>query len=133
MNRFRPGPRLADTAPPDRRGAEPFRRYPCDDYFADGWADRGFEEWLTIGQEELLITQIVVRSSAVEETLPGAGTGPPEPLLRIGGPGVDGLDFVYRREHPGLWIYAPIGKTLVQAAASVTDLTDRYADGRLSL
>ena len=127
---FRPGPPLKPGG--TTRETPPFVEYPCEDYFRDGWAERGFEEWLEFPDHCLHITRLIERAAGVEEESPGEGYRPPEPLLRVGGPGIDGVGWVYRRGDPGLWTFTPMElrtECLTPAAATVSELMRRWTNG----
>jgi hypothetical protein len=54
-------------------------------------------------------------------------------LLAVGGPGVDGIPWGYRRGEPGLWAYYPIEMEFTYVAATVTALVETWASGKLRL
>ncbi len=104
------------TALPDRFA---WSRFPCEDYLASEWADTGC--WDEDAQFMLTVPtwDVKVRSDI--------------DFLAIGGPGVDGIEWGYRRGHPGLWAHYPIRHEFVPAAATVTGLIEGWLSGDLQL
>jgi hypothetical protein len=71
-----------------------WRAYPCEDYFRDGWSERGhFDE---PSQTPLIVPLTEAYENAEAE------------FFAVGRSGCDGIDFGYRKGHPGLWAYYPI-------------------------
>ena len=73
---------------PDR-----WREYPCNDYFREGWSDRGhFDEpsqtWVIVPLAE------AYENAEIE-------------FLAVGRSGCGGIDFGYRKGHAGLWCDRP--------------------------
>lgn len=98
---------------------ENLRRYPCSDYFQSplaehGWWDEGGQYWYIQPAER------VHEDNARE-------------FLVIGGPGVDGIGWGYRREHQGIWAYYPIGDDFVLLAGSASELREGFASGQITV
>jgi hypothetical protein len=47
----------------------------------------------------------------------------------VGSAGCDGIDFCFRRGHPGVWAYYPIDQDWVLKANSMAELERRWLDG----
>jgi hypothetical protein len=98
---------------------EPWRAYACDDYFREGWSERGhFDE----PSQTLVIAPLAL---AYED----AGS----PFFAVGRSGWDGVDFGYRKGHPGLWAFYPIDGEFKYIAATVAELVDGWCTSRLSV
>jgi hypothetical protein len=95
------------------------REYACDDYFASPLADTGW-------YDDAGAYWYIEPSSRVYEDVESS-------LLVIGGPGVDGIRWGYRKGHEGIWAFYPIERELVRIAASATDLHSGYASGRITV
>jgi len=93
------------------------RDFHCDDYFASEWAKDGY--WDASSQLMLVVParQRELRSD----------------FLVIGRPGVDGIEFGYRREQRGIWAYYPIERRFVAVAKTTADLIDGYVSCRITL
>jgi hypothetical protein len=96
-----------------------WRDYPCSDYFEcalaqSGWFDESGEYWY------------IEPATRVTED---ADVG----LLVIGGPGVDGILWGYRKAMPGVWAYYPIDGEFVWLAESATALRQGYASGEITV
>ncbi len=50
----------------------------------------------------------------------------------VGRPGVDGIEWGYRRGHSGLWAYYPIAGEFVFLAPTVTALFDGWYSGQIT-
>src|SRR5215831_11481487 len=98
---------------------EQFRHYPCEDYFAAGWAERGHFD-------EPSQTPII---APLSKTYESEG----KDFFAIGRSGWDGIDFGYRVGQTGLWAYYPIGGDFKFMAATVADLVEGYCSGKLSV
>jgi hypothetical protein len=95
-----------------------WREYQCDEYFRDGWAERGLFE---------LSTQcwvIVPASEAYEET--------EFEFFAIGRSGMN-ADFGYRKGHGGLWAFHPIDCRFKFMADTVADLAAGWSTGKLRI
>ena len=93
--------------------------YACSDYFDSplaehGWWDEGGQYWYIEPAHRLY----------EDET---------RELLVIGGPGVDGIDWGYRKGHRGIWAYYPIEDEYVLLASSASELRDGYGSGRITV
>lgn len=94
-----------------------WREYRCEEYFHDGWSERGhFDE----PSQNLVI---VAAEQVYEE--------PKFNFLAIGRSGGDGVDFGYRRGVDGLWAFYPIEGDFKFMAESVAELADGWCAGRL--
>lgn len=91
----------------------------CDDYFASPWAERGYWDEASQLLVVLPASDLEVRS-AID-------------FLVVGRPGVDGIEFGYRRATAGVWAYYPIGREFVQVADTTRDLVERWKAGRIIL
>ena len=96
-----------------------FRRYPCDDYFASQWAERGC--WDDPSQ-----LMLIVPTTGVEER-------PELSFLVIGRPGVDGIEFGYRTSSEGLWAYYSIEGEFTFIALTTAELVEDYLSGKLTV
>ena len=54
-------------------------------------------------------------------------------VLHIGRPGVDGLQFSYRRGHPGIWVWYPLDHRWVRVAADISTLERDWLSGHLTV
>jgi hypothetical protein len=98
---------------------ERFAAYECADYFGGGWAECGhFDE----PSQTLVVAPL---AEAYEDVDIG--------FFAVGRSGWGGIDFGYRRGHPGLWAYRPIGREWQFMAASVSELVEGGGSGRLSV
>lgn len=98
---------------------ELWRDFPCADYFESpicqtGWWDADGQCWYIEPAERL-------HEDEGRE------------MLVIGHPGVDGIEWGYRRGVPGLWAWFPSSCEFVRIASSVADLRDGHASGRISV
>jgi len=94
-----------------------WREYRCQEYFSDGWSERGhFHE-----PSQSLV--IVTAEQVYEEREFG--------FLAIGRSGGDGIDFGYRRGLDGLWAFYPIGHNFKFMAQSVAELAQAWCAGKL--
>jgi hypothetical protein len=98
---------------------ERFCCYRCSDYFSSDQFTGGVRS----ESEQLLL---VVSADEVVER-------PDLELLVIGRPGVDGIEFGYRKGHDGLWAYYPIGREFVLIAATVGTLVEGWLSGRIKV
>ena len=60
-------------------------------------------------------------------------TDPDHGALVIGRPGVDGLDFCYRRSLKGIWAFYPIEERWVLVAESLRELEQGWLDGSIAV
>jgi hypothetical protein len=91
----------------------------CDDYFASPWAERGY--WVEPAQLKLVVPVAEHELSSDQD------------FLVIGRPGVDGIEFGYRRGQRGIWAYYPIERRYVAIAETTADLIDGYTSGRITV
>jgi hypothetical protein len=98
---------------------EALRDFHCEDYFASQWARGGY--WDEPSQLMLVepARKRVLRSE--------------HNFLVIGGPGVDGIEFGYRRGRRGIWAHYPIDQRFLKVAKTTAGLIERWLDGSLSL
>lgn len=54
-------------------------------------------------------------------------------FLVIGRPGVDGIEFGYRRGMDGIWAYFPMLQEWTRVAESTADLVDGWYGGRITV
>lgn len=94
---------------------ERWREFGCSDYFGSPLAKYG--HWDEVGQY-----WYVWPSDRVYEKAEF-------PFLVIGGPGVDGIDWGYRADQPGLWAYYPIGGDFVWLAPTADALLGGWLAG----
>ena len=98
---------------------ERFSDYRCADYFASERFTRGvwseFEQlWLVVSSDEV-----------VEH--------PEREFLVVGRPGVDGIEFGYRRGHDGIWAHYPIEDDFTFVAPSVSALVEGWLGGSIKV
>lgn len=94
------------------------REYWCDEYFRDGWFERG-----RIGQRSQ--TWVVIPyDQAYEDTEAG--------FLAIGRSG-EGVDFEYRKGIEGLWAYYPIECRFKLMAETVAELAEGWCANQLTV
>lgn len=98
---------------------ESWRAYECLDYCQSplsetGWWDEGGQCWY------------IEPADRVHED--GALA-----LLVIGRPGVNGIEWGYRRGHHGIWAHYPAERSFVLLAASAADLREGYSSGRITV
>jgi hypothetical protein len=98
---------------------EQWRCYECSDYFQSSLAERGW--WDEGGQYWYIEPAERVREDTALE------------LLIIGGPGVDGIRWGYRKGQRGIWAHYPIERELVLLAASAAELREGYGSGRITV
>jgi len=96
-----------------------WREYECGDYFQSPLAEYGW--W----DEESQCWYVEPADSVYEDGVSG--------LLVIGGPGVDGIRWGYRRDQPGVWAHYPIEDEFVLVAASASELRVGYSSGRIQV
>jgi hypothetical protein len=96
-----------------------WRGYPCDDYFGDGWAERGLFDRASQ-------TLVIVPLAEVYEYTENR-------FLAVGRSGGDGIDFGYREGQLGLWAFYPIEREFKYMAATVAELAEGWCSGRLNV
>ena len=94
-----------------------WREYRCEEYFRDGWSERGHFHQPT---QNLVI---VTAEQVYEE--------PEFGFLAIGRSGGDGIDLGYRRGIDGLWAFYPIERNFKFMAQSVSELAEGWCSGKL--
>jgi hypothetical protein len=116
--RGRTGYRSADKA---RRVNVPekWQPYNCDDYYRSQLAQTGW--WEPLAQCWYL------------ERAEGVYEDEARQFLVIGRPGVDGIEWGYRRGLDGIWAHYPIENTFIRVAASADELRSGYADGSVTI
>lgn len=98
---------------------EHFRDYKCSEYFGSEQFTRGV--WSD--SEQL---RLIVAADEVAER-------PDLEFLVVGRPGVDGIEFGYRKNHDGIWAYYPISREFSKVASSVNDLVEGWFAGRIKV
>jgi hypothetical protein len=98
---------------------EKWHGYDCSDYFRsplahEGWWDDDSQYWYIEPAER------VQEDSARD-------------FLVIGGPGVDGIKWGYRKGERGIWAHHPIDDEFVLLAESAAELRDGYRSGRITV
>jgi hypothetical protein len=96
-----------------------WRVYECDDYFASSLAETGW--WDEEGK-----CWYIERAARIYED-------EGREFLVIGRPGVDGIEWGYRREHHGVWAHYPIDDVFVRVAESAVSLRDGYSSGAIKV
>ena len=91
--------------------------YSCEEYFAK-YAKKGFyhpteQYWF------------VDKVADIEELIDEEEDEPLD-FLSIGGPGVDGIRWGYRKGNPGIWSWTPITGKFARLADSIDDLLVRW-------
>jgi hypothetical protein len=94
-----------------------WREYRCEEYFRDGWSERGHFH-------EPSQTFVIVTADQVYEE-------PESDFLAIGRSGGDGIDFGYRKGIDGLWAFYPIELDFKLMAKSVAELSEAWCAGKL--
>jgi hypothetical protein len=104
-----------------RAGSVPGRwhGFGCSDYFRSRLAEHGY--WDDVGQYWYVLPSDRVYEHA------------DLPMLVIGGPGVDGIDWGYRSGHTGLWAYYPIGRNFVWLAPTADALLQGWQAGAITV
>jgi hypothetical protein len=98
---------------------ERWRGFGCSDYFGSALAEQGY--WDEAGQY-----WYVLPSDRVYERAD-------LPLLVIGGPGVDAIDWGYRAGHTGLWAYYPIDGVFAWLAPTTDALLQGWRSGAITV
>jgi hypothetical protein len=102
---------------------EQFRDYPCEDYFASGFERQGFysptEQYALVEKVESLEERKYEEDGVSAE------------FLSIGGPGVDGILWGYRKNMPGIWAWFPIDGKFRYLAKTVEALLRGWYAGEI--
>ncbi|MCC6670907.1 MAG: hypothetical protein IT458_07595 [Planctomycetes bacterium] len=98
---------------------EKWRGYDCGDYFQSPVAEEGW--WDEEGQYWYIEPAGKLREDAGHQ------------FLVIGGPGVDGIHWGYRKGHRGIWAHYPIEDEFVLLAGSASELREGYSSGRIKV
>ncbi len=93
--------------------------FDCDDYFSDGYAQRGHYD----APAHLWVVK------PFHELDAGMRLG----FLAVGDAGVDGIRFGYRFGMHGLWAYYPIGHEFVWKAATLAELVEGWCSGTITV
>lgn len=93
--------------------------YHCEEYFSGGWSVRGHFD-------ELSQASVVLPLREAYEDLE-------IPLLVVGRPGVDGIDFGYRSGFTGLWAWVPMQRDYRLMAPTLDELVRGWCSGSLSV
>jgi hypothetical protein len=98
---------------------EAWRAYACEDYLSSelarcGWWDAEGQCWYIEPLERVYEDQ-------------------ERQFLVIGRPGVDGIDWGYRKGRPGIWAHYLIENTFVLIAESASILRDGYESGTITV
>lgn len=101
-----------------KRQPERWRQFHCDDYFSSAYCEDGhWDEW---GQYWCIspFDQVVEHEASA--------------FLDVGGAGVDGIRFGYRRGYSGIWAY-PVDGEFVFLADTVDAFLRQWLSGRITL
>ena len=98
---------------------EQFKGYRCSDYFAS----ERFRSGVWSESEQLWL--IISADEVVER--------PERGFLVVGRPGVDGIEFGYRRGHNGIWAYYPIDDDFRYVAPTVSTLVEGWLGGSITV
>lgn len=109
----------AGIRPPAGVVPERWRGFGCLDYFGSALAQQGY--WDEAGQY-----WYVWPSDRIYERAD-------LPLLVIGGPGCDGIDWGYRAGRAGLWAYHPIGGEFSWLAPTADALVQGWRSGAITV
>jgi hypothetical protein len=98
---------------------EKWSSYNCSDYCLSplavtGWWDRNGQCWYIEPAERVC-------------------EDPVREFLVIGRPGVDGIEWGYRKHRQGIWAHYPIENDFRAVATSVSDLREGYSSGRITV
>ena len=95
------------------------KEYPCSDYFQSELSEHGL--WDEEGQ-----LWLIVPATDVEER-PEIG------FLAVGRPGVDGIEFGYRKAEPGCWAYYPMEGKFQFLAPTIQEFLKGWYSGIISV
>jgi hypothetical protein len=98
---------------------EKWRPYNCGDYFVSALAVTGW--WDAEGQCWYIEPAERIYEDSVRA------------FLVIGRPGVDGIEWGYRRDREGIWAHYPIENEFRAIANSASALRDGYSSGRIKV
>jgi hypothetical protein len=96
-----------------------FKDYNCREYFNSQKFARGF-------YDERAGFWTVYADTNIREH-------PELEFLAVGGPGCDGLEWGYRKGHPGLWVFYPIEQRFELLAPTLAELFDGWYSGRIKV
>ena len=99
------------------RTPEKFKKYNCEEYFSsfiDGFYCELQQLWVISPLDE------------IEENIEVN-------FLSIGRSGWGGIDFGYRIEEKGLWVYYPIEKEFLLVAEDIPKLVEGWQSGRIAI
>jgi hypothetical protein len=96
-----------------------WQNYHCSDYFASALAAQGY--WDEPGQYWYI------------EPVERIYEDPERTFLLIGGPGVDGIEWGYRRFESGVWAYYPMDGEFVWLAATAEALLQGWLSGTVTV
>lgn len=98
---------------------EKWRSYNCSDYFLSPFSESGW--WDSEGQ-----CWYIEPAGRIYEDEARA-------FLILGRPGVDGIEWGYRKGYQGIWAYYPIDNDFVFLSNSVSELREGYLSGRITV
>lgn len=94
-----------------------YRAYPCQEYFTSGDYRKGV--WSEPEQLWIIVSeQNVTENHEID-------------FLMIGRPGVDGIEFGYRKHQKGIWAYYPIENEFRFLAQDIEGLLDGWQQGKI--
>ena len=98
---------------------EHLRAYECSDYFSSERFSRGFYDetaylWTFYALDDL-------QEHAELE------------FLAVGRPGCDGIEWGYRKEHPGLWAFYPTEQRFEYLAPTAAELFEGWYAGQITV
>ena len=97
---------------------EKWHSYDCADYFQSTLSEKGW--WDEEGQCQYIEPADRVFEDYARE------------FLVIGRPGVDGIQWGYRKGHAGIWAHYPIENTFVLLADTASNLRAGFHSGRIT-
>lgn len=100
-------------------GSKNWKDYQCSDYFDSPFAEHGW--WDEETQFWYIEPARNLRESVNRD------------FLVIGGPGVDGIEWGYRKGHVGIWAHYPVDHEFVLIAPSASELRDGYLSGSIKV
>ena len=98
---------------------ERYQPYACADYFESERFTRGFYDE-TAQQQTFYPAAELVEHPVLD-------------FLAVGRPGVDGIEWGYRRNEAGLWAYYPITDEFEYLASTVAELFEGWYAGRITV